>query len=192
MLTRSALALSERLENAAQFVSMQIIAGPMARQARHMAEAENPSRGSSGVSCAVTSNKAYRLDEQVGFLLRQASQRHAAIFATRMIEDLTPTQWAALARLGERGPCSQNQLGRLTAMDAATIKGVVDRLVMRGFAESRADQQDSRRLTIGLTEAGQTLVGRAIAAAHTITEETLAPLSTAERRSIMKLLSKLK
>ncbi len=157
-----------------------------------MAEAENPSLGSSDVSCGVASNKAYHLDEQVGFLLRQASQRHAAIFAARMIEDLTPTQWAALARLGERGPCSQNQLGRLTAMDAATIKGVVDRLVARGLAETRADRQDSRRLTIALTEAGQALVGRAVAAAHKITEATLAPLSTVERRSIMKLLNKLK
>ncbi len=144
------------------------------------------------MSCGVASNKAYHLDEQVGFLLRQASQRHAAIFAARMIEDLTPTQWAALARLGERGPCSQNQLGRLTAMDAATIKGVVDRLVARGLAETRADRQDSRRLTIALTEPGQALVGRAVAAAHKITEETLAPLSGAERRSIMKLLNKLK
>ena len=134
----------------------------------------------------------YLLDEQVGFLLRQASQRHTAIFAARMIEDVTPTQWAALARLSERGPCSQNLLGRLTAMDAATIKGVVDRLVARGLAESLTDARDSRRLTIALTEAGDALVGRAVAVAHKITEETLAPLSASERRSIMKLLRKLK
>jgi len=30
--------------------------------------------------------------------------------------------------LTETGPCSQNLLGRLTAMDVATIKGVIDRL----------------------------------------------------------------
>jgi hypothetical protein len=68
----------------------------------------------------------YVLDEQVGFALRQAQQRHTTIFAAKMIEDLTPTQWAALAKLRELGDCSQNHLGRLTAMDAATIKGVVD------------------------------------------------------------------
>ena len=91
--------------------------------------------------------KPYLLDEQVGFLLRQASQRHTAIFAVRMMDDLTPTQWAALARLNERGPCSQNLLGRLTAMDAATIKGVVDRLVSRGLAETRPDPQDTRSIS---------------------------------------------
>jgi DNA-binding MarR family transcriptional regulator len=137
-------------------------------------------------------SQRYLLDEQVGFLLRQASQRHTAIFAARMIEDLTPTQWAALARLNERGPCSQNRLGRLTAMDGATIKGVVDRLVSRGLAETRSDPQDSRRLTIALTGTGRDLVARGMAAAREITETTLAPLSANERRTIGKLLGKLK
>jgi MarR family transcriptional regulator, lower aerobic nicotinate degradation pathway regulator len=157
-----------------------------------MAEAEDPSIGSSVLSREVASAEPYVLDEQVGFLLRQASQRHAAIFASRMIEDLTPTQWAALARLNERGPCSQNQLGRLTAMDAATIKGVVDRLVGRGFAETRTDPRDSRRVMVAMSEVGRDVIGRATAAAHAITAETLAPLSAAERRAIVKLLSKLK
>ena len=134
----------------------------------------------------------YLLDEQVGFLLRQASQRHTAIFAAHMVEDVTPTQWAALARLNERGPCSQNLLGRLTAMDAATIKGVVDRLVARGLAETRSDPRDSRRLTIALTEPGRGLVARATRAARDITAETLAPLGAGERRALVKLLGKLK
>ena len=49
----------------------------------------------------------YVLDEQVGFVLRQAQQRHTTIFAAEMIEDLTPTRWAALAKLRELGDCSQ-------------------------------------------------------------------------------------
>ena len=68
------------------------------------------------------------LDEQVGFLMRVAMQRHTSIFMSRMIEGLTQTQFAALAKLYEVGPCSQNHLGRLIYLDAATIKGVVDRL----------------------------------------------------------------
>ncbi|GAC1339824.1 MAG: MarR family transcriptional regulator [Beijerinckiaceae bacterium] len=148
--------------------------------------------GAASVTAEAAEAKSYRLDDQVGFLLRQASQRHTAIFAARMIDDLTPTQWAALARLAERGPCSQNQLGRLTAMDAATIKGVVDRLVARGSAETRADPNDSRRLMIALTQTGRDLVERASSTAHAITAATLAPLSAAERRAIVKLLSKLK
>jgi DNA-binding MarR family transcriptional regulator len=148
--------------------------------------------GGSGRSPEAASGKPYSLDAQVGFLLRQASQRHTAIFAARMIGDLTTTQWAALARLEERGPCSQNLLGRLTAMDAATIKGVVDRLVGRGYAEATADPNDSRRLVIALTGEGRALVQRAAPAAHAITEATLEPLTASERRSIVRLLGKLK
>jgi len=70
----------------------------------------------------------YVLDDQGGFLMRVAMQRHTSIFTSRMIEGLTQTQFAALAKLYEVGPCSQNHLGRLIYLDAATIKGVVDRL----------------------------------------------------------------
>src|ERR1043166_2935274 len=97
----------------------------------------------------------YVLDEQVGFLLRVATQRHTAIFMSRMVEGLTQTQFAALAKLHEVGPCSQNHLGRLIFLDAATIKGVVDRLQARGFVTAAHDRQDRRRRAVTLTEEGR-------------------------------------
>ena len=134
---------------------------------------------------------AYVLDEQVGFLLRQVSQRHAAIFAAHMGQDLTPTQWAALVKLLETGPCSQNLLGRLTAMDAATIKGVIDRLTRRGLTETHPDPEDGRRVVVALTPTGRRATEAALAAAHRITEETLAPLAEQEREVLKELLRKL-
>lgn len=137
-------------------------------------------------------NAPYVLDEQVGFMLRQVGQRHAAIFAARIGDDLTMTQWAAMSKLAETGPCSQNLLGRLTAMDAATIKGVVDRLVRRGFVETRPDTEDGRLLVVVLTSAGEEAVARASVNAFAITEETLAPLDAAERAMLLKLLDRLR
>lgn len=133
----------------------------------------------------------YVLDDNVGFLLRQAGQRHLAIFAERMPEQLTATQFAALAKIREIGPCSQNRLGRLTAMDAATIKGVVDRLALRGLMRAKADPEDGRMLLISLTPQGRRLADRAIPAAHEITRLTLAPLAEAERGLLLALLRKL-
>jgi DNA-binding MarR family transcriptional regulator len=134
----------------------------------------------------------YILDDQIGFILRQVSQRHAAIFASGIGEqDLTATQWAVLAKLLERGPCSQNRLGRRTAMDAATIKGVVDRLGKRGLIETRPDPEDGRRLEVALSPAGHALAERIAPNAHRITEETLAPLTAAERATLVELLRKL-
>lgn len=134
----------------------------------------------------------YILDDQIGFILRQVSQRHAAIFAAGIGEqDLTATQWAVLAKLLERGPCSQNRLGRRTAMDAATIKGVVDRLGKRGLIETRPDPEDGRRLEVALSPAGQALAERMVPNALRITEETLAPLDEAERTTLIALLRRL-
>src|SRR5260370_34783935 len=104
---------------------------------------------------------AYILDEQIGFILRQVWQRHATIFAKEIGINLTPTQWAALAKLAETGPCSQNQLGRLTPMDVATIKGVIDRTPARGLTETRPDPGDRRRLLVSLTRAGRQLAEHA-------------------------------
>jgi DNA-binding MarR family transcriptional regulator len=134
----------------------------------------------------------YVLDEQIGFILRQVWQRHAMIFAAEIGANLTPTQWAALAKLAESGPCSQNQLGRLTAMDVATIKGVIDRLTARGLTETCADPEDGRRLRVSLTRAGQQLAEKMAPNALAISRETLAPLDSRERETLMALLSKLR
>jgi MarR family transcriptional regulator, lower aerobic nicotinate degradation pathway regulator len=132
----------------------------------------------------------YRLDDQIGFLLRQAQQRHTTLFAQMMVEGLTPTQWAAMAKLAEVGPTSQNRLGRLTAMDAATIKGVVDRLTARGLAQGAADAGDARRRLVELTALGVETYARGEQVAREITEATLAPLSEEERRALVALLRK--
>jgi DNA-binding MarR family transcriptional regulator len=133
----------------------------------------------------------YKLDDQVGFVMRQAQQRHAMLFASLMIEGLTPTQWAAMAKLAEVGASSQNKLGRLTAMDAATIKGVIDRLVARGFVSARADADDARRLLVDLTPLGADIFARATPVAHEITASTLAPLAEEEQRMLVALLRRL-
>src|SRR6202040_4195668 len=127
------------------------------------------------------SRPSYVLEDQIGFILRQVWQRHATIFAREIGINLTPTQWAALAKLAETGPCSQNQLGRLTAMDVATIKGVIDRLSARGLRETSPDPEDGRRLLVSLTRAGAQTAEKAAATALAISKETLAPLEPKER-----------
>lgn len=133
----------------------------------------------------------YALGEQIGFLLRQANQRHVSIFANQMIEKLTTTQWAALVKLRDLQPCSQGALGRETAMDMATIKGVVDRLAKRDLIKTAPDPTDARRLVLTLTEDGVRMVERNLPVAHDISQETLAPLSLAERMMLSELLRKI-
>ncbi len=132
----------------------------------------------------------YVLQEQVGYILRRAHQRHVAIFAAH-IGDLTPPQFAALAKLRDVGETSQNQLGTLIAMDAATVKGVIDRLKLRGFVDLGKHDGDKRRLMVSLTEEGRQAVEALIPLAQKITVETLSPLSAKEAEMLVRLLAKI-
>ena len=126
----------------------------------------------------------------MGFVLRKAHQRHVAIFAAH-IAGLTPPQFAALAKLHDVGETSQNHLGTLIAMDAATVKGVIDRLGARGLVALSRHEMDKRRLLVSLTAKGREAVARLIPLAQRITEETLEPLSPREAASFLKLLAKI-
>src|SRR4051812_21927568 len=139
----------------------------------------------------VVGGTGYVLDEQIGFLLRVAMQRHTSIFTSRMIDGLTQTQFAALSKLHEVGPCSQNHLGRLIYLDAATIKGVVDRLGVRGFVGTGSDPKDRRRRAVSLTENGARIIDAAIGVAAEITAKTLRPLNAEEQKTLTRLLKKL-
>ncbi|SEP76796.1 MarR family winged helix-turn-helix transcriptional regulator [Thalassovita taeanensis] len=132
----------------------------------------------------------YILDTQVGFLLRRATQRHLTIFSG-LIPAITSTQFAALSKLCELGPTSQNALGRATAMDAATIKGVIDRLRKKGLITSRRDPDDQRRIFVAASEAGSALYHDTVQSAQKVSEETLSPLSKAEQTVFLEFLSRL-
>ncbi len=135
--------------------------------------------------------RPYILEDQIGFILRKVSQRHSTIFSDHMPADLTPTRFAAMAKLLERGALSQNELGRLTAMDVATIKGVVDRLRQRKLVISKKDPKDARRQLISLTAKGERVVQAAVTDALVVSDKTAEPLTEVETKQLLKLLCKL-
>ncbi len=104
---------------------------------------------------------------------------------------LTPTQFAALVKIGDGGEVSQNRLGRLTAMDPATMKGVIGRLQARALIASKPDTTDRRRTLWRLTESGARTLAQALPAGIDTTEETLAPLNEEERQVFLELLARL-
>lgn len=133
-------------------------------------------------------SRTYTMEDQVGFLIRLANQRHASIFASRIVGSLTPTQFAALNKLQDVGSCSQNELGRLAAMDAPTIKGVVERLHARELVEIVIDPNDKRRRSITLTVQGRHLVQEGREVATQISREILHPLKPGERTEFLRML----
>jgi len=139
-----------------------------------------------------SSSEAYQLEMQIGYLLRKAHQRASAIFQSQFSDvQITPTQFATLVKLCDEGELSQNHLGRLTAMDPATIQGVTRRLIDKGLVKARADDVDRRRMLLGLTEEGKTLIDSLIGRAKRVTGKTLLPLTEDEQHNVVELLSKL-
>lgn len=134
----------------------------------------------------------YRTDGQVGFLLRKAHQRSTAIFADVMAEfSVTPTQLAAVAKLDELGPTSQNELGRQTAMDPATIWGVVSRLIRRGWVSQTTAPSDGRLVILELTPKGRAAVAAMKTVAPGVSSRVLEPLSAEEARVLLDLLRRI-
>jgi len=129
---------------------------------------------------------AYSLDEQVGHLLRRAYQRATSNLARRINgHELTPMQFAAV------GAVSQNELGRLIAMEPANIHGLVGRLMNRGLVEAAPDPKDRRRRTLRLSAAGRSLVEALVPLELDASAETLAPLSDAEAETLLALLRRI-
>ena len=135
--------------------------------------------------------KPYVLEEQVGFMMRLAGQRHSGIFQTHAPLGLTPTQFSVLIKVLQLGECPQNELGRKTAMDVATIKGVIDRLRARDLVHIRPDPSDKRRALVVPTEVTKAMDEDLKNAGHQITKDTLAPLSASEREAFLALLAKI-
>ncbi len=141
---------------------------------------------------AAEAASGYRLDDQIGHLLRRASQQASANLAERLAgHGLTTAQYVVLARLAETGAASQNQLGRLVAMEPANIHGIVGRLGERGLVTTAPDSVDRRRLLVSLTRIGTLLIQQVRPMAADASAATLAPLAVAERETLIALLRQL-
>ena len=150
-----------------------------------------PAMGPSRHEPSTAPAQDFSLDELVGYLLRKAHQRHRSLFSKGIGERLAPTQFGALVSLHVNGPTSQNELGRRTAMDSATITGVVDRLVQRGLVSTKSSPDDERLSVVDLTPTGRELVAELIPRAMQINTETLAPLTAREADTLRRLLAKI-
>ncbi|PIJ51898.1 MarR family transcriptional regulator [Erwinia sp. OLTSP20] len=134
----------------------------------------------------------YDYTEQVGHLLRKVYQRHMAIFQQNVGDSqLTAVQFITLCALHDHGPSAQNDLVRFTAVDQATIRGVVERLKARGLVSLGPDPGDKRKVIVMLTAEGQTLTRQVTTNAVRISEMTYGPLNPAERIALVYLLRKM-
>lgn len=134
----------------------------------------------------------YAVTEQVGHLLRRAYQRHVALFQAEIPDSqLTAAQFVTLCAVRDIAGCSLNDLVKRTAIDQATVRGVVERLAARGLLTVSAHQRDGRKRELALTDAGAELVAATVPFAQRVTERTFGDFNPAERLALVYLLQRM-
>ncbi|MGG5289058.1 MarR family winged helix-turn-helix transcriptional regulator [Pseudomonas shirazensis] len=141
---------------------------------------------------AVPDTAPYDVTEQIGHLLRKAYQRHTAIFQQHACDpQLTSIQFVTLCALRDHGPSSQAELIKATAVDQATIRGIVDRLKARELVQLSPDPSDKRKVIVELTEPGAALLDAMIPCARQISQLSMGCLNAGEQVAILFLLRKM-
>ena len=119
-------------------------------------------------------------------------RRHLAIFSQTIGDpQLTAVQFAVLSANRRLGPSSMSDLGKATAIDAATVRGIIERLQARGLIELQTNPEDRRKVVVQLTATGNALVEQVTPTAARISELTMSDLSEVERVAVLYLLRKL-
>ena len=134
----------------------------------------------------------YRLEQQVGFLLRKAHQFASTVFQDEIgTFDVTPQQFSVLITLQDLGEIGQGRLGAATAMDAATLLGVAQRLAKRGLVAVREDPADRRRRLVQLTRSGDALAGELRQIGPRVSARILSEFDPDEQSALLELLERL-
>jgi DNA-binding MarR family transcriptional regulator len=92
-------------------------------------------------------------------------------------ENLNAAEINALANLAAGGTLNVRQLSERTGTRASTLTGVLDRLADRGYLTRELDPSDRRSFRLPLTESGQAVAARVLAAVADLEREAMAGLS---------------
>lgn len=99
--------------------------------------------------------------------------------------------YAVLASLHEYGPASQATLSRRTGIYRSDMVGVLNELAEHALVERAPDPDDRRRNVITITDQGRHRLSQLDQVLDDLHDELLAPLASAERDQLVRLLMRL-
>jgi len=129
-----------------------------------------------------------------GHLIRRLQQISSSVFAQHMKDlgmDLTSPQFAALTVIEAYPSIDQATLAGAIAFDRATIGGVVDRLVSKGFVERVTNPKDRRARVLTLTPKGEAILVRLRPVVKTSQDAILSCLADHEKSDFLRLAAKI-
>lgn len=131
-----------------------------------------------------------RYTDCIVFLVAKANQRAQRILKERLKKyGLTTVQGLILGELFEEDGITASELGNRLVLDNATVSGVLDRLVEKGWILKETDENDKRVQKIFLkSREEQALVDELFQARRLANDEILEKLSNEERILLKRFL----
>ena len=135
------------------------------------------------------------LPSLMGYALRRTQSAVFADFAAtfaRAGEALSPGEFGLLVLVDRNAGLSQMALARALGIDRSTLVPILDRLQARGLVVRRPSPTDGRTHALGLTPAGEKALARFATLVRTHEKRIASGLSTAETRTLIALLEKVR
>ncbi|MGY3237331.1 MULTISPECIES: MarR family winged helix-turn-helix transcriptional regulator [unclassified Bradyrhizobium] len=127
-----------------------------------------------------------------GYLFRRMQQIAVSIFMEECKAfDLTPVQYAALVAIHTHPGIDATRLSAVIAFDRSTLGSVIERLQAKDFVERKPAAEDKRIKLLYLTRQGTATLREIIPAVDRAQARMLDPLKPAERKALMRLMSRL-
>jgi DNA-binding MarR family transcriptional regulator len=122
-------------------------------------------------------------------LTQSAMHAHRIITEAFAAGNARGYHYRLLATLAEFGAASQASLGRHTGIDRSDVVAALNELAEQGFVQRAPDPEDGRRNIITVTPAGRRQLKRLDKLVKQAQDEVFAPLSTADRATLGRLLA---
>lgn len=127
---------------------------------------------------------------QLAILARLSNRKAQADFSARY--DVTLGEWSVLAIIKVHAPVTLVDLSQATLLDKGQLSRTVQRLVQRGWVESRAAPRNRGAVHLSLTAAGRALHAELLAFAALRNEIMMSVLTPAERDCFVACIDKLR
>ncbi len=130
------------------------------------------------------------LPYRLSVLSNTVSEAIAGAYSQRF--GLSIPEWRVLAVLGQMSDISAKQVTERTAMDKVRVSRAVALLVQKGHIECRTHPRDRRYSILRHSAAGRTIYERIVPLARAYERKLLDILTVGERKTLDRLLAKLK
>ena len=134
----------------------------------------------------------YRVNESVGFLMKQAIELQSRAIEARMAEySITDAQWRPLFLLSLHDWSTVSQIARHVGCDAGATTRMVDRLEDKGMVRRVRSTDDRRVQQVELTDEGKQVAAIVPYVIADVLNMHLAELSNGEIETLRRLLERI-